>query len=995
MKFQVETEKPEGKYSELPALEQLVLMGYEYKSQNQLNSERTKFHEALLYGRLEKKIMEINGLTQDEAKQVIDKIHESNFRYEADMVDTNEQIHAKLVGLSTSTGLEPITITQYDKNGSYEKTVQFFDFENPEKNDFIVTNQFEFHGYKRDIFPDIIIFVNGIPLVIIECKSPFRRDWLEAAVEKENFKKYRSRGQGYERLMFYNLFLVAAAGSFAKHGTITSEVNHFSKWSSAYPLTLEQVEEKFGQRREQEVLIAGMLDKSHLLDLLKNYVIYQTFEGKKAKIVAKHQQYRAVSKCVERMKKEDSRYGGVVWHTQGSGKSFTMQWLAKQAIAYGNLPIVIVTDRRQLDKQIYKTFKSTGFPQPKNAETSSKLEDFLKNPKGKTIMTTIQKFPEVSVSAAQKVLVLVDEAHRTQYGGDANAMSKALPKGIFFAFTGTPIEKKDKSTYQVFGPMVDQYGFEESKADGATLPIRYIGRMSKLFVEGEETIDELFDRIIGQDSNIDEKKKAELKKQYVRKSDIAEAPERIKRIALDIINHFTEEIEKDGYKAMVVAPSREAAVIYKREFDRLNAPKSKIIMDQNLGDSGKDKTSWDEYYLTDAEKRNAEEEFKKKSDPTKILIVVDMLLVGFDAQIVKVLYLDRGLREHNLLQAIARVNRPYDEWKGEGLIIDYSGITEEIQKALEVFDEKDVKGAWEPDNEQLMVLKQRYLDAMEFVKGIDKNNIDDAMIAEVFEFSDVRDKFDEAFKQFVKIYVSQRYKKEASIYEKDFKFLCEVRKLVRNKFDPPEMTLRPYAPRIQKLIDDAIRSSGIVELVTPIEITYDNFLAYLGKEKSPRARTAMIKTKAMQVIQENYEQNPAYYEKLWQILQKIIAEEEARRKKNAAFIDLEGKYKDVYEKALQEHEERKKLGFEAPIEFVIYEELIANKVTKETAKEITLNLSPKLLEQTDIVGWWEKSSIEKKMTEIIYDSVENKILDSLIPKITEVILSWMRNPRNR
>lgn len=995
MKFEVETEKPEGKYSELPALEQLTLMGYEYKSQTQLNNERKKFHEALLYGRLERKIAEINGLKPDEAKEIIEKIHEQNFRYEADLVDTNEQIHAKLIGLSTSTGLEPITITQYDQNGPYEKTVQFFDFVNPEKNDFVVSNQFEFHGYKRDIFPDIVIFVNGIPLVIIECKSPFRRDWLEAAVEKENFKKYRSRGKGYERLMFFNLFLVATAGSFAKHGTITSEVNHFSRWSGAYPLTLEQVEEKFGQSREQEVLIAGMLNKSNLLDLLKNYVIYQTFEGKKIKIVAKHQQYRAVSKCVERMKTEDSRYGGVVWHTQGSGKSFTMQWFAKQAIAYGNLPIAIVTDRRQLDKQIYKTFKSTGFPQPKNADKASDLEDFLKNPKGKTIMTTIQKFPEVSVSTDQKVLVLVDEAHRTNFGADAGAMSKALPKGIFFAFTGTPIDKKDKSTYQVFGPMVDQYGFEESKADGATLPIRYIGRMSKLYVEGEETIDELFDRIIGQDPNIDEKKKAELKKQYVRKSDIAEAPERVKRIALDIINHFTENIEKDGYKAMVVSPSREAAVIYKREFDRLNGPKSKIIMDQKLGESGKDGTSWDEYYLTDSEKRSAEEEFKKKSDPTKILIVVDMLLVGFDAPIVKALYLDKGLREHNLLQAIARVNRPYDEWKQEGLIVDYSGITKEIQKALGMFDEEQIKGAWEADDEQLIVLEQRYLDAMVFVKDLDKDHIDDEKVAEIFEFSDVRDRFDEAFKQFAKIYVSQRYKKEASQYEEDFKFLCNVRQLIRNKFDPPEMALRPYAPRIQKLIDDAIRSSGIEELVKPMEITYDNFLAYLGKIQSPRARTAMIKTKAMQVIQENYEKNPAYYEKLWQILQKLIAEEEARRKNNAEIIDLEGPYRDVYEKALKEHEERQKLGFEAPLEFVIYEELVANNVAKETSKKITLDLSPELLDQTKIVGWWEKPSIEKIMTESIYDSLENKISDKLIPKITEVILSWMRNPKNR
>jgi type I restriction enzyme R subunit len=990
MTFVVETEKPEGKYSELPALEQLVLMGYEYKTQSQVNNERKKKNQALLYDRLQEAVARINNLTLEEAKQAVDKIHEDNFRHEANLVDTNEKIHAKLTGLSTSS-LEPITITQYDENGPYEKTVKLFDFENIENNDFVVTNQFEFWGFKKKIFPDIVIFVNGIPLVIIECKSPFRRDWLEAAVEKENYKKYRSRENGFERLMFYNFVLVAAAGSFAKYGTITSDANHFSKWSSAYPLTADQVEEKFGKSREQEVLLAGILDKNNLLNLLKNYVIYQTIEGTKVKIVAKHQQYRAVTKCVERLEQADSRYGGVVWHTQGSGKSFTMQWLAKQAITHGNMPIVIVTDRRQLDKQIYKNFAASGFPQPQNADTSDKLENFIKNPKGKSIMTTIQKFPEISSATDQKVLVLVDEAHRTQYGKDANAMSKALPNSIFFAFTGTPIDKKDKSTYQVFGPMVDKYGFEESKADGATLEIRYIGRMARLYVEGDETIDELFDRVIGKDPEIDSERKAELKKQYARKSDIAEAPERIKKIALDITKHYAENIEPDGYKAMVVAPSREAAVLYKKEFERINAPQSKIIMDQTLGETGKDGTSWDEYYLTDAEKRAAEESFKRRDDPTKIFIVVDMLLVGFDAPIVKVLYLDKGLKEHNLLQAIARVNRPYDEWKQHGLIVDYYGITKEIQKALEVFDDEDIKGAWEPDDEQLIILKQRYLDAISFVKEINKDNIDSEKVFEVFEFEDTRDKFEESYKQFAKVMSTQMHKKEAAPYIDDFKFLSNVRKLMRNKYDPPGMSLRPYAPRIQKLIDDAIRTSGIAEIVKPMEITFENFLVYLGKIKSPRARTALIKNKATQVIQENYEKNPAYYEKLWLILQKIIAEEEARRKKNAEIFDMEGQYREVYEKGLKEYEERKKLGFESPIEFAIYEEL-TNHASKEDSKQIALDLPKKILEETSVVGWKNKKSVELKITEIIYDELtEKNISDEKIPDITEHIISWVKN----
>ena len=215
-----------------------------------------------------------------------------------------------------------------------------------------------YKGFKNPIFPDIVLFVNGFPLVLIECKSPFRRNWLEDAVERENFRKYRSTGIGYERLMFYNHILVATCGTQARHGTISSDVNHFqnSRWSSVYQKTTEEVEKEFGRSREQELLIAGMLNKQTLLDLLKNYVIYQTINNNRVKIIAKHQQYRAVKKCTEKIKTADSRHGGVIWHTQGSGKSFTMQWFAKQAIEHGNLPLVIVTDRRQLDKQIHTTF---------------------------------------------------------------------------------------------------------------------------------------------------------------------------------------------------------------------------------------------------------------------------------------------------------------------------------------------------------------------------------------------------------------------------------------------------------------------------------------------------------------------------------------------------------------------------------------------------------------------------------------------------------------
>ena len=983
---------PEIDHSEKPALEQLTKMGYEYKSKTNLNKERKKTTEVLLYGRLREALKRINPEIDDDGiTDAINQIREDSFPFSYPIMETNEKIHAKMAGLSQSGGLEPITVDQYDQNGLVKKTIKLFDFDNIENNDFVVTNQFELQGFKNPIFPDIVLFVNGFPLVLIECKSPFRRNWLEDAVEKENFRKYRSTGNGYERLMFYNHILVAACGLYARHGTISSDVNHFqnSRWSSVYQKTTEEVEKEFGRSREQEVLIAGMLNKQTLLDLLKNYVIYQTTNNNRVKIIAKHQQYRAVKKCTEKIKTADSRHGGVIWHTQGSGKSFTMQWFAKQAIEHGNLPLVIVTDRRQLDKQIHTTFSQVGYPDPLKADKAADLEEFIKSPKGKTLMTTIQKFEEISGTTDEKIIVLVDEAHRSQYGIGAGAMDKAMPNGIYFGFSGTPIDKGTKrSTWKVFGDLIDKYGFEESKADGSTIPIKYVGRLPNLFLEGEENIDKLFERIIGSEPNMTTELKERLKAEYVTKNDIAKAPQRIKKIALDIIEHYTQFVEPNGYKAMIVASSRDSAVQYKRALDELNAPQSKIIMEQSKGETGRDGSNWDEFYLTTNEKRTAEDSFKSKEDPTKILIVVDMLLTGFDVPIVRVLYLDKSIREHTLLQAIARVNRPYDENKTEGLIIDYYGVTKNIQKSLEMFDDDDIKGAWEPDDEQLEILKMRHKDAMQHFEELDRNDLENIIVA--FAPADKRDHFDEDFKKFAKVLNSQMYKKESTEYVPDFKFLSNIRVVLRNAYEDPKLSTKQYAGKIQKLIDDAIRASGVSELVKPMDITFENFLAYVSKFKSPRARTALVKNKAEQVIQENYSHNPAYYEKLWQILQKIISKEKQRRLDNADYLQMENEYTEVYNKALSQEKERKSLGFERDIEFAIYELIQNYKDDKENSIKVTNQLSKELLPETEIVEWYNKSSTKRKMEQKTYDILDSfKIPEDDISELSEKILQLL------
>ena len=985
----------EAEESELPALEQLVAMGYEYKTQAELNMDKRDHREVLLYDRLEKAIRRLNPeLDEDGIRDALEQIGEGSYPHNLDVTETNEKIRAKLVELSISGGLDPVVVTQNLGDGPTEKVVRFFDFGDPQNNDFLATNQFHLDGFKRYIIPDIVIFVNGIPLVVIECKSPTIPDPIGEAVERRNFNRYQQGGEGYERLFFYNHCLVATCGIQARVGTIGSTVNHFARWAKPYPMAEDDVGRLCGRKpREQEILIAGLLSKENLLEHLQNFVLYDTKGGRRVKMIAKHQQFRAVTQCVDRLNKETEGKGGVIWHTQGSGKSFSMLWFAMQLMyEFENPPIVIVTDRKQLDKQIHDTFKKCGFPSPIRAESGEHLSELLKNPRGKTVMTIIDKFATQAKSfTEERVVCLVDEAHRSQYKINAEQMRVAMPNAVFYAFTGTPITKTEQhDTYRVFGPLLDKYGFQESQADGATLPIRYHGRMPRLCVEGGDTIDEVFERVF---ADAEPELKDKLKKQYVTKEKIAEAPSRIRRIVLDLVRHYTRYVEPNGYKAMLVAPSREAAVAYKRELDRINAPPSKIIMTSNPGERGKDGQSWDEYHLSPVQREQGAERFKSPDDSTKILIVVDMLLVGYDVPICQVLYLDHGIREHNLLQAIARVNRPYDGAKKHGLIVDYSGVTKDLQKALEKFDGGDIEGALTPLDELLPILRQRHADVMAFFDGTDMGKTE--QIIEHFESAHRRDSFEYAFKTFSSALDSVLPGKEADPYMADFKSMSRARQIIRTYYEGSGHGTRQYAKKIQQLIDDHIRSLGVSELVSPMEITHENFLAFVKKgiPQSKRAQAAIIKNKAIKVIEELRSNNPTYYERLYERLQRIIQDEEERRLKNANYFTDPEKFEEIYNEALAEEEERKKVfgNYEATqFEFSLYSRLSQSENRKRSidlAKEIFAGIKP----LTNIVDYKKNSGVEKEIRKIAYETLKSDMEHEQILDITEKIVTLVRN----
>ena len=953
MSFRIE-EKPEGKEVEFPALKLITKLGYEYQDLFQNRKERDKDTEVIIYKRLKKAIERLNPELDDEqVNDALSQIHERNFSSSLDPVEANERIRIKLIGLSQENALDqPIQVKSLDKNGNpIDVDVKFIEFD-PEKiddNDFLVTNQFKLHGNKDYILPDIVVFVNGIPLVVIECKQPAKSDYLQAAFD-ENFSNYKRKNTGWEKLFFYNHLMIATCDIAASYGTLSSGPAHFSKWTDPYPMTKEELAELCERTPSaQDILLAGILNKKNLLNSLENFVMYQAAGNERIKLVGKHQQLRVVSKALKRIG-ETTDKGGIVWHTPGSGKSYSMAFFANQLLFKKKNPaIMVITDRRQLNEQITENFEKSGLVRPIQAKNSKHLSELLQNPKGKTIMLNIQKFGTdnlTDVHTDERVYVLVDEAHRTQYGFTAADMRVAMPNAIFFAFTGTPIEKKRRVTTEEFGEIFDKYSFEDAIHDGITLPVKHQGLLPELYVEGPETLDEIFDRVF---VDLDKEVKAKLKQKYASKSSLAEAPERIKKICDQIVHHYKTTIEPDGFKAMIVASTREAAVFYKKQLDKIGAPNSRIIMTSDLGEIGKDGLSWDEYYLTQEDRERKAEEFKDPNDPTKIVIVVDMLLTGYDCPVLKVMYLDKPIKEHTLLQAICRVNRRYNEQKKSGLIVDFIGVTKDLKKALQLFDEIDLKGALSTTDDDLTMAKDRHgviLDHISSLKGRDNSDI----LLE-FEQLEKQETFAYDYKMFAKAVDELLPKKEAKQFEDDLKFGGKILAMIRTYYYGDKIRIKEYGAKVQQIIDDHIKTLGISELLEPREITYANFGAFI-KKHSKNAQAALLKNKVTTVILENQSRNPGFYEKLSDRLKELIEGEKERRIENAAAVVM---YQKLLDEAVTGPEKRmKEVGITDEYEFGVFEELTLHCKDEKIGKDCSNIISEKVHAETKTNPNWKE-----------------------------------------
>jgi type I restriction enzyme R subunit len=740
---------------EQSAIEILQSQGWEYANGKEISPEglfceRENFSQIVLLNRLRTAIAKINPTipldAQEAAVQKVLRIASP------DLLHNNEEFHRLLV--------EKVKIP-YQENG-YERSheVALIDFEHPANNQFLVVNQYTIIENNQNKRPDVLLFVNGLPLVVIELKN--------AASENADIKSAYQQIQTYKAiipsLFTYNAICILSDGLECKAGSVSADLSRYMTWK-----TVDGIKEASRFKPQLETLLKGMMQPATLLDLVRNFIVFEKSKKEDAKTgliqiqtvkkLAAYHQYYAVNKAVQSTinasGENGDKRGGVVWHTQGSGKSLSMVFYSGKLITspeMKNPTIVVITDRNDLDDQLFDTFASSVQllrQEPVQAENREHLKELLKVASGGIVFTTIQKFlPENNksvydqLSDRKNVVVIADEAHRTQYGfeaklvdekdketkevigkriayGFAKYMRDALPNATYIGFTGTPIEGTDVNTPQVFGNYIDRYDIKDAVDDGATVKIFYESRLAKVNLdeEGRRLIEE-FDKELEQDEEITEKQKAKAK--WTKLEAIVGHHDRVKNLAKDIVTHFEKRQTVFEGKAMIVAMSRRiAADLYKEIIalrpdwhnDDLTKGAIKVVMTTNSADG----PEISKHHTTKQQRRDLSERMKDPADELKLVIVRDMWLTGFDAPCLNTMYVDKPMRGHNLMQAIARVNRVFKDKPG-GLIVDYLGIGTDLKKALSFYGEAGGKGdpaeniekAFEIFKEKLEVVQQMF-----------------------------------------------------------------------------------------------------------------------------------------------------------------------------------------------------------------------------------------------------------------------------------------------
>jgi type I restriction enzyme, R subunit len=861
------------------ALHTLQRQGYEIVAGADI--ERA-YHEVVLVERLAAAIDQLNPnvplAIREEALRMVLRSSATN------LLSNNEAFHQLLT--------EGVDVKGREGNDIKTFKVALIDYQNPYKNDFIAVNQFtivENHNNKR---PDIIVFVNGLPLVVIEIKNASD----ENATIKNAYDQLQTYKQAIPTLFHYNSILIVTDGWFAKAGTITSDWSRFSGWKipPEKKVHIDRAEDegeqyqttifnKPSQHLEMETMLNGLLDKEVLIDVLRYFIVYEKAKEKTFKKIAAYHQYYAVNKAISSTVKAADSYGnqraGVVWHTQGSGKSLSMVFYAGKMVVrpeLNNPTIVVLTDRNDLDQQLFDTFSQCQQlirQSPVQADNRMHLQKLLAVASGGVIFTTIQKFmPEEKggvypkLSDRRNIVVIADEAHRSQYDfidGYARHMRDALPNASFIGFTGTPIEKEDKNTQAIFGEYVDIYDIQQAVEDGATVRIFYESRLAKIELDSaqQKIIDERIEEVTEEDELTERQQRFA---KWTQQEAIVGSEKRLQQVAADIVKHFEARNEAIEGKGMIVCMSRRICValhdaIIQLRPDWFHSDDDKGAIKVIMTGASSDPLDWQAHIRNKPKRKAIGDRLKDPNDILKLVLVRDMWLTGFDAPCLHTLYVDKPMTGHNLMQAIARVNRVFKDKEG-GLIVDYLGIAQDLKKALNVYTESGGKGKIEERKEEAIEkMQELYTIVVDMFGTFDYKKIFTLPVREKLDFIGEAqnyilevDRGTERFMSHVnnlsKAFALSVPHEKALAIRDDLSFFQAIKALIsKTRESAKSRTDEEVETAIRQIISDGLISTEVIDIfeaaglkhpdITGLNILSDEFMAEL--KNMPRKNLAL------------------------------------------------------------------------------------------------------------------------------------------------------------
>ena len=1060
--------------SQLPALQLLANLGYRYLTPEQALAMRGgRLSNVLLEEVLRDSLKRINRIqhkgenylfSEENLQTAIQRL--KNVKYDG-LLKTNESVY-DLLTLG-------VALEQSVEGDVRSFTLNYIDWKNPENNVYHVTAEFAVERTRshETARPDIVLLVNGIPFAVIECKSP------NTEVAQAVSQMIRNQRDEYIPALFtYAQLVIGSNKNHCKYATVGTAAKYWAVWreereekdedGAALRAVLDQplpqeakaglyelLAEGFGVREpdaeylvrraltEQDRTIYALCRPERLLRMALQFTV---FDGGRRKI-ARYQQFFAVERILGRVKQRDDagrRAGGIVWHTQGSGKSLTMVMLAKALVLDLDIRtprIVLVTDRVDLDKQLGNTFAACGLT-PDRAKSGRDLVELVAQNKAHIVTSLIHKFDKALTTRkfqdeSTEIFVLVDETQRTQLGMFAARMRQMFPNACYIGFTGTPLLKREKSDVMRFGGIIHTYAINQAVSDGAIVPLLYEGRLVEI-EQNKAAIDVWFER---HTEGLTSAQKADLKKKYARAEMLNKADQVIYMRAFDISAHFQQNWQGTGFKAQLVAPSKVAALKYKAFLDDIGEVSSEVIIsapDEREGfDDVDDDESTDEvvafwqrmmkrYGDAEAYETQIINTFKHGSDP-EILIVVSKLLTGFDAPRNTVLYLTRKLKEHTLLQAIARVNRLYDDDEGAkpkefGYIIDYAGILGELDQALttysalEGFEEGDLAGALVSINNEVRQLPQRHAELWDVFKAV-ANRQDEEAFEQLLSDEKIRENFYERLSAYAKTlaiamsseeFITTTPENRFKAYKADLKRFTNLKAAVRLRY-AESIDYRDYEPKIQKLLDTHISANEVLRLNEPVNIfdsaAFQQVVEEQGHGKPTAAKADMIAHATKRAITEHLDEDPAFFEKFSKLIQQAIDDYRAGRISDLEYLTRASEIKDAVVNRKTDDMPTVLHGNDHAIAcFGVLEPYFGRHVAdaaqaKAVAAEAAVSIWA-IVERNRVVGFWDNLDAQRRtmneMDDFLYDQIRNERgIPLTTEEMDEIINRSMQLARHR